>query len=225
MPCSVLYGERMTTPTHPPMALAAGYLKGGTGKSTTAVHLALALATEGDDVALLDTDQANATTTMWRRVAGDEWPANVTVERWHEGGEESAAEACERLRQSHRHLVVDTGPGGRKVLADVLSVARDLVCPILATPAEVMSLRPTLEVASQAATDHGIGLHVLLTKVRKNSVHLREARERLDALGLPVLDATVTLLDRYQDATGTVPTDLGEYADVLEELITERADA
>lgn len=207
------------------MAVAVGYLKGGTGKSTTSVYLALALAAGGDSVALLDTDQANATTTMWHRIAGDEWPDNVTVERWREGDDEGVAEVCARLQREHRHLVVDTGPGGREVLADVLSVARDLVCPMLATKAEVMSLRPTLEVAARAADEHGIALHILLTKVRKKSVHLREARERLAEMDLPVFDAFVTLLDRYMDATGTDPEDRDEYDAVLAELITERADA
>lgn len=215
----------MTKRTLPRMSVAVGYLKGGTSKTKTAMYLALGLAAEGDTVAVLDTDQTNATATMWRRLAGEEWPENVTVERWREDSEETASEACARLLETHRHLVVDTGPGGGEVLEDVLSVARDLVSPMLATRDEVLSLRPTLEVASKATDDYGIALHLLLTKVRKNSVLLRESREELEAMGLPVMQSTVRLLDAYQDATGTVPTDLGEYADVLEELITERADA
>lgn len=215
----------MTKRTLPRMEVAVGYLKGGTGKTKAAMYLALGLAASGDTVAVLDTDQANASATMWRRLAGDDWPENVTVERWREDSEESAAEACVRLLETHRHLVVDTGPGGGEVLADVLSVARDLVCPTLATKDEVLSLTPTLKVASRAVDEHGIQLHMLLTKVRKNSVLLRESREELEAMGLPVMQATVRLLDAYQDATGTVPDDLGEYADVLQELIRERADA
>ena len=215
----------MTKRKLPRMSVAVGYLKGGTSKTKTAMYLALGLAATGDTVAVLDTDQANATATMWRRLAGDEWPENVTVERWREDDAETVVEACSRLLETHRHLVVDTGPGGREILADVLSVARDLVCPLLASRDEVLSLRTTLEVASQATDEHGIGLHLLLTKVRKNSVLLRESREELEAMGLPVMKSVVTLLDVYQDATGTAPEDLGEYAAVLEELITERADA
>lgn len=215
----------MSTQSYPPRRIVVGYLKGGTGKTTTAVLIALALAAGGDSVALLDTDQANETATLWAHVAGDEWPATVTVERWRDGSAESAAAAAARLARSHRHLVVDTGPGGRAILADVLTVGRDLICPVLASPAEVMSLRPTLEVAAHAAQAHDVRLHVPLTKIRARSVHRREAREHLEDMGLPVLVSEVALLDRYQDAPGTVPDDVGEYADVLTEVIAREGQA
>lgn len=218
----VLYAERMTQGKTPPLTIAVGYLKGGTAKSTTAVLLALAIAREtGERVALLDTDQANATTTMWRRVAADDWPESVTVERWTEDGDESAANACTRLLETHRHLVVDTGPGGHAILPDVLTVAKHFVCPVPASPAEVMSLRPTLTVAAHAAANHGAELHVLLTKIDRRTREDRDVREQMDDMGLPVMAADVSLRKRYRDAVGTAPEDVGEYAAVLAELTTD----
>lgn len=225
----VLYDERMTKGQTPPLTIAVGYLKGGTAKSTTAVMLALGIAAEtGETVALLDTDQANATATGWRRVAGESWPESVTVERWTEGGEEGAAEACKRLLETHRHLVVDTGPGGEKVLSDALTVAHHLVCPMPAAPPEVMSLRPTLNVAAKAAREHGAELHVLLTKVDRRTREARDVREQLAAMELPVMTADVSLRKRYREVVGTAPTaarDMAEYAAVLHELTGERTSA
>lgn len=219
----VQYGRRMSTEPLPPLALAVGYLKGGTAKSSSATMLALALAHRtGQTVALLDTDQANATVTMWRRVAGDNWPSTVTVERWEETDDETAAEVSRRLLASHDHLVVDTGPGGKDILRDVLTVADDLLCPVPAAPAEVMSLKPTLALAAKASRVRGVELHLLLTKVDKRTTEARETREQMDAMGLPVMATEVPARKFYRTAVGSAPTDFGAYADVLEELVSGR---
>lgn len=220
------YGIRMSTEPLPPLALAVGYLKGGVAKSTSATLLAAALAQRtGQTVALLDTDQANATTTMWRRVAGDGWPELVTVERWEEDDDETAAEVSRRLLGAHDHLVVDTGPGDRDVLRDVLTVADDLLCPVPAAPAEVMSLKPTLSLAAKAARVRGVELHVLLTKVDKRTTEAREVRAQMEAMGLPVMTTEVPLRKSYRTAVATSPNDFGAYADVLDELVSGRTNA
>jgi hypothetical protein len=60
---------------------------------------------------------------------------------------------------------------------------------------------------------------VLLTKVRPTR-SARDAREGLEAQGLPIMATEVRLLEAYAAAVDAVPRDLGEYEDVLAELQT-----
>jgi chromosome partitioning protein len=60
---------------------------------------------------------------------------------------------------------------------------------------------------------------VLLTRLRRGTRTARAAREVLGELGLAVLATEVTLREGYATNFGLTPTELGEYEDVLSELL------
>ncbi|MEO7786727.1 MAG: division plane positioning ATPase MipZ, partial [Sphingomicrobium sp.] len=90
--------------------------KGGTGKSTTAVHTAIALAASGHRVGVLDLDSRQRTTTRYLenrdatiRRLGETLP-QAAYEVLDEQTEEALHAAIERLSAQCDVLVIDT-PG------------------------------------------------------------------------------------------------------------------
>lgn len=204
-----------------PVRITVGNLKGGTGKSITAIELALALDRYSDQpVQLVDGDGANGTSYEWSELAGEDWPSTVTVNYW------PSLTLAKRVQDSGHtgHLVIDTGIYDPAILRQALMVTDYLVIPLTASPAEVVRLQPTLAAAEEVAVHKPIGLSILFTRTKANTIALRESREALADLGLHVLHDDVPFLQLYSQAYGTVPDDLGVYPSVLEEILLKGRD-
>src|SRR3954447_10438359 len=103
------------------MRLTVGALKGGTGKTTTAVLVALQLAEDGTPTILVDRDHQGSATT-WRRMAGDAWPEHLSVEPW--------ADSLPIPRFWGGHVIADTGPGDPVRLRTALEHCDTALVPI-----------------------------------------------------------------------------------------------
>ena len=201
--------------------IVVGHLKGGTGKTTTAVMLALALSWSGSRVLLVDADGNNSSTYTWREMAGGAWPDNVRVVRW------DTLDLAKLVRDSEHlfdALVIDTG-NNDQLLRIALQVANVLVLPVGAQKAEIAKLQSTLDVGAEAAaTNEGLHLGVLFTRVPSRSANEAALREHLVVdRGLPVFEVKIPNLVRYQDAFGNVPSSLGAYGPLLTEIQQMRA--
>jgi chromosome partitioning protein len=205
------------------MRLVVGTLKGGVGKTTTALYLGAGLARTGRTL-LVDADPQARTLMDWRGVAGDEWPEHVTVTSHVEP--RSLSRDIGGMARDYEHVVVDVGGESDLLLAAALAAADHLVCPVTPSPPELRRLPATIDLAERAAIGAGreITARVLLVKVERRSVALREARELLAAEGVPVMDADVRYLPAAIPNTfGTLPVDLVDYGPVLAELTADVA--
>lgn len=202
-----------------PVRMTVGYLKGGTGKSTTAVLLALALhRATGEPVLLVDADRVNEMTTEWASMA-DDWPEGVTVVRWPDV---DLAGKITEAGHDAGHVVIDTGPSSADILMAALTTTDYLVVPISATGAEATPLQPTLSAAATIGRIKPIELNFVYTRIKPNTRVLREAKAVLSEK-FKVLDTDVPFILLYQSAFGTVPDDLGVYPQVLAEILSEEA--
>lgn len=202
-----------------PLRLTIGNLKGGTGRSTTAVLLALALsrADPGTRVYLVDADTANATAWDWSEDAGETWPPGVTVVR------APSVHLARRVRDdvpAGAHLIIDTGPHDAGILRQALTVTDHLLVPLAPTGNEVTRLTPTLEAAAEVGVTRELRLSILLNRVVPNTRSRVEVRAAItEQLGLAVMATEVSRRELYAGAHGSVPADLGAYPEVLAELL------
>jgi len=192
------------------MQLAVVNLKGGTGKTTTAVYLALCLGREGRTL-LVDADP-QASALSWSEVAGD-FPVTVVslpVRDLHK--------RLPALASDYAHLVVDTPPGDQAIVRSALLSVQQAIVAISPSLMDLDRLRPTLELVAEIEPIRSLRTAVLLTRVRNRTKSIQAAQQVLNDLGLYLLKTVIPLREEYARAFGSVPTDLGEYPAVLEEL-------
>ena len=196
------------------MKLTIGNLKGGVSKSTTALYAALYLSRTGR-VLLVDADGTNGTCMDWSQNCRD-WPENIVVVPW---AVEDLAKRVQQVMGDYDHLVIDTAPQMSGILRQALLVTDELVVPVAPSIGELRKLGQTFKLAAEVDAISPVIARVLLSKTRTNTNSLLEARDYIDNLELPRMDAEVGLREAYALALGTAPVnDLGEFENVMKEL-------
>jgi chromosome partitioning protein len=196
-----------------PVRVTLGALKGGVAKTTSSVHLACGLARTGRTL-LVDADPQAASALDWSTVAGEGFP--VTVIPW------SGNDLARRIRDvadDYAHVIVDTGGENDVILSQALMATDELIVPVAPSLIELRRLPATFELASKVDVISPVTARVLLCKVRTGTRSAADARELLESLDMPVMAAQIGLREQYSGAFGSAPSDLGEYEDVLRELM------
>lgn len=192
------------------MRLAVVNLKGGTGKTVTAVHLAAALAGHGRTL-LVDADPQGSALS-WSEEAGDLPFAVVGLPV------RDIARRADQLLSGVAHAVFDTPPGDRAIVRGAIAASEVVVVPISSSVMELDRLRPTLDLIAEVEAIKPVRAFVLLTRVRAATRSGRLAREILEEAGVALLEAQIPLRESLSTSFGTLPTELF-YAGVLDELM------
>lgn len=196
------------------MRLTVGNLKGGAGKTTTAVHMALGLAQTGRTL-LIDADPEQPQAFEWSEVAED-WPADrLTVVPV---ASRDLARRVRPMLDDYEHAVFDVGPKNPALLRAAMSLSEILIVPARPTTADLRELDKTFEIAAEVDAMTPISAAVLLVQVQASSNAVEEARKILADEGLPVLGSQVRLLKRFALSFGSTPVQLWDYEDVIEEV-------
>ncbi|MBV9950287.1 MAG: AAA family ATPase [Myxococcales bacterium] len=183
------------------MIIAIAGQKGGVGKSTVAICLAVAHLQRGARVLLVDADP-QGTVRTWAEVAreqGEELPTVLPMgARMHETGQLRA------LAADHDVTVIDLPPRLGDVQRSALLVADVVVLPCGASAADAWALAASLEFVREARAEHE-GLHacVLITRKQRRTALGRNARQVLSASGLQVLETELAFRVAYQEALAT----------------------
>ena len=161
--------------------IAVVALKGGVGKTTTAVYLSLVLAAGGARVVLADADR-QASALRWADEAGGLGESVLTVGA-------TTPETLRGLRDlaAGAEVIIDTPPGDLRLVRAALARADVALIPVRPTMLDLDRLGETLDEVRNAAVP-GV---ILLTQVRSRTRSLAGARSALDELGLPLLDTVI----------------------------------
>jgi chromosome partitioning protein len=196
------------------MKLCIGNLKGGVGKTMTAVHVALGLSRNSRTL-LVDADPEQPQAYEWS-VTAEDWP--VTRCTVVQNATRDLAKRVAPMLTDYEHVVFDVGPKNPALLRQAMMLSDDLIVPVAPSTGELRELPKTFDLASEIDALHPLQVAVLLVQVRTATRSAGEARSLLAELDMPTLSAEVRLLERYRLAFGSVPADLGDYEAVLTEL-------
>jgi len=185
-------------------------LKGGVGKTTSALYFAAVSEERDEKPVVLDADNERSA-LEW--AAAGELPFEVLAAQ-----KDGLARQARALEQEGRTVIIDAPPNSREVLWAAAAVADRVVVPVAPTGVDVNRLRATLEVLLDVeATRGGLDTSILLTRWDRRKRLAREAEELLGRS--PLLNARIRSLTRYEDGFGGRPTYLEEYGPAWKEVI------
>ena len=152
--------------------------KGGSGKSTSTVHLAVAAEHAGDGpVVICDTDPQGSTVDWFnqRKRAGLDTPryAPLTLAQLS-----TALSALKRAGASY--LFIDTAPSIGSVNEELFAIADLILIPLNPTPTDLRALVKALPTIKKSGTP----FNFMLARVRPNLRNNEGVAMALDALGL-----------------------------------------
>lgn len=190
--------------------IAVVALKGGVGKTTTAVYLSMVLGARGRRVVLADADH-QASALRWVDEAGGLGKGLLTVGA-------TTPEALRGLREvaAGADVVIDTPPGDLRLIRAGLAQADLVLIPVRPTMLDLDRISETLNEVHNA----GVPGVILLSQARNRTRSLAGARSALDQLGLPLLDTVIPAREAIAASFGDRPDPggLDIYREALEEI-------
>jgi chromosome partitioning protein len=172
----------------PVLTLASG--KGGVGKTLVGICLAATLATDGDNVGLLDADP-NRGAHRW---ATQTYRGDPKLTAYAEADTERLADLVPQLTERHSMLIVDTAGFGNRTTLVCIGAADAVLVP--ASPGEgdiVEAQRMMAFVLSTAKTiRRDIAARVIANRIRRGTTLSRHLLAQIAALELPRLTTTLS---------------------------------
>lgn len=195
------------------MIISVLSLKGGVGKTYSAIHLAACSAKQSKTI-VLDADEEGSALS---------WADNAIAQQKALPFEVIRADRnnlAKQTRELEKQAVVimDTPPNSREILQVAGMLANVVVIPVSPTGVDVDRLAGTLNMIENIEATRGHFITgILLTRVDKREKLGNEARETLK--DYPVFKTQIRTLKRYKDMFGQNPAYLDEYQAAFEEIL------
>ena len=164
--------------------LTVAQQKGGAGKSTLAIHLAVAWSCAGRKVALVDIDPQASVSHWDARRGGNgngELPHVVKLSGWRTANE------VERLGRDHDIVLIDSPPHADTEARIAVRAARLVIVPMQPSLMDLWATQATLEMA-KAERKPAL---IVLNRVPPRSRAAEEVAGEVAGIGVPLADARI----------------------------------
>lgn len=180
------------------MILATTNAKGGVGKSTLAVHLAVWLQEQGLTVTLVDAD-VQRSSSRWLQEAE---PAMKVVRVINP---DEVRPTLKKLRRETHVIVVDGPAGLNDVTLRILLMADVALVPCGPSLLDLEASQLAVHVIKEAQESRANGLPLAVFVANKVQLHTRLSRELLETaqnIGIPMAQTPIRLRQVYADCRG-----------------------
>ncbi|KAB2926660.1 MAG: AAA family ATPase [Candidatus Contendobacter sp.] len=173
------------------MIIVAGGIKGGSGKTTVATHLAVMRALQGRDVLLIDADDQE-TATDFTALRNERLPEGAGYTSIKLTGASVRTETL-RLAKKYDDIVIDTGGRDTTSQRATLTVADKLIVPFVPRSFDVWTLEKVANLVEEMrAANPRLKAYVFLNRADPQGRDNDEAAELLrEAGGLEYLDTPI----------------------------------
>lgn len=181
-------------------------LKGGTGKTTTAIYLAYALTRSGYSVTVIDADPQGSATEWAARAEDKGTPFPFTVEPGN-------ARSLARSTTKAEWTLIDCPPGTAQIIDAAVAVADHVIIPTRPSGIEIDRMWEALDLSAQKNPK------ILMTSIICGTKSLNSLQDALQAEEVDTYGPAIRQREAIKNSFGyALEDDLYGYEAVAEEL-------